>query len=109
MFIVDTDPQFTHPVKIKVPVDGGYLDQQFRARFRLIPVEEADTFDLADRVSTTAFLKRIVIELFDLVGADNQPLSYSDKLRDKLLSNPIVRIALRDAYYGAVSGATLGN
>lgn len=109
MFVVDPEPTFVHPVKVKTPIDGGYLDQQFRAKFRVIPVDESSTFDLNDRESTTAFLQRIIVEMYDLVDAADQPVSYNDLLRDKIIANPIVRVAIRDAYYGAISGSKLGN
>ena len=45
----------------------------------------------------------------DLAGDDDQPMPYSDALRDELLKVPYVRAALAKSYFTAVTKAAVGN
>ena len=106
MFTVDPDPKFTHDVKVRVPADGGFVDQTFKATFRVIPTDEMAGFDLTDRDSSTNFLRRAIVSMDGLVGADGKTaIPYSDVLRDQLLSVPYVRTALGITYFDAVAGS----
>ncbi|MDT7533730.1 hypothetical protein OVY48_09870 [Sphingobium sp. SA2] len=109
MFVVDPNPTFTHPVKVKVPVDGGYEEQSFKVTFNVIPTDEVADFDLGNGEGSTAFLRRAVKHMDDLIGKDEKPVPYSDKLRDLLLGQLYVRKALARAYFDAMSGAQSGN
>jgi len=109
MFVVDPDPQFTHTVKVKVPVDGGYEEQSCKATFRVIPTEEAATFDLTDGAESTEFLRRALVSLDDLVDGNKQPVPYNDTLRDQLLSRAYFRTAVARTYFAAMTGAQSGN
>lgn len=109
MFIVTHEPQFTHSVTVRVPVDGGYEDQKCKATFRVLPVEEAGAFDLTDGAASTAFLRRVVVSMDELEGPDKQPVQWNDGVRDGLFSLPYVRSALTRTYFAAVGGARLGN
>ena len=110
MFTIDPDPKFTHVVKVRVPVDGGFAEQSFKATFRVIPAEEAATYDLSTGADSAAFLRRAIVSMDELVGADGQTtVPYSDALRDQLLAVSYVRSALGRTYFEAVAGAPLGN
>ncbi len=110
MFIVDPDPKFTHPVKVRVPVDGGFDDQSFKVTFRVIPTDQMKLYDLSDGESSAAFLKRAIVSMDDLVGTDGKTaVPYNDSIRDQLLSVAYVRAALGRTYFEAVAGAALGN
>lgn len=109
MFVVDPNPTFTHPVKVKVPVDGGFEDQTFKATFNLIPAEEVSDYDLSKGADSKDFVTRAVVSMDDLVDKDRQPVPYSDKIRDLLLSQSYVRKALARTYFEAVSGGQSGN
>ena len=104
MFVVDLNPTFTHTVKVKVPVDGGFVDQTFRATFAVVPTDEAKNYDLGDGEGSTAFLRRAVTHMHDLVGLDDQPVPYNERLRDTLLSQIYVRKALARTYFDAMAG-----
>ena len=111
MFNVTENRTFTHVVKVKTPVDGGYETETLKATFNLISVEEAEAFDLRVRDGTTAFLLRVVNKLDDLADAKKQPVTYSDKVRDFLFGQPHVRQALATGYFEAVAneGPKKGN
>jgi len=109
MFVVDPDPQFTHAVKVKVPVDGGFKEQSFKATYRVIPTDEMAAFDLSDGVGSANFLRRALVSMDELVDANKEPLPYNDVLRDQLLLNPYVRRALAQTYFDAVAPARSGN
>lgn len=109
MFKLDPEQTFRHKVVAKVPVDGGYRSDEFRATFRVVPVDKMAQFDLHDGPSSTEFLKHAVVHLDDVAGVDDAPIEYSDELRDQVIALPYARVALVRAYHEAVSGALLGN
>jgi hypothetical protein len=109
MFVIETEPKFTHTVKVSVPVDGGYEDQTLTARYRVLRTEEFNSLDLSTGAGHADFLRKAIISLDDIAGADKKPIPYSDALRDQLLSLNYVRQALSKAYFEAVSGARAGN
>jgi hypothetical protein len=102
MFKVTKNQTFTHPVKVRTPIDGGYLDETFKATFNLISTEEANGFDRTTE-GTTLFLRRVLVRCDDLVDEAKQPLPWSDDLRDHLIFLPHVRIALWRAYEEAIA------
>lgn len=107
MFKVTTEPKFTHPVTVMVPVDGGHKEQTFTCTFRVADVEALDK--LKDEEGQKGLLQRVICGMADLVGEDDQPLPYSDELRDQLIGVPYVRLAMLVAYTGAVTKAKAGN
>ena len=107
MFKVTTDPRFTHPVKVFVPVDGGHKEQTFKATFRVEDVEQLE--QVQDELGQRGVLERVIVGMSDLVGDDDQPLEYNDALRDQLIGVPFVRIALFRTYLEAVTKARAGN
>jgi hypothetical protein len=109
MFVLDADPQFTHTVKVKVPDDGGYRDESFQATFRVIPAEEAATFDLTSGAASADFLRRAIVHMDGLVTVDREPVSYNDAVRDQVLGLPYARAALGRTYFEAIQGARAGN
>lgn len=110
MFIIETEPTFTHEVKVLVPVDGGYRQDTFKARYRVMPTEDADKYDLFKEDQSKAFLRAVVIGLEDIVDDQRKPVPYSDTLRDRLLGWPHTRRALAATYFEAIKGtARQGN
>lgn len=109
MFIVDPNPTFTHNVKVQVPVDGGHKAQDFKATFAVLPVDEVKNYDLSQGAGSTEFLRRVVVGMSDLVGKNEEPVSYNNEIRDLLLGQAYVRAALTRTYFEAVSGQAAGN
>ncbi|PZQ20463.1 MAG: hypothetical protein DI569_15460 [Sphingopyxis macrogoltabida] len=109
MFTYDPRPTFTHKVKVKVPVDGGHADQDFKATFAVMPADEVSDYELGTIPGSTDFLKKIIVSMSDLVGKDDQPVSYNDQVRDGMLSLVYVRKALVQTYLQAMAGAQAGN
>jgi len=109
MFKIDPNPQFTHTVKIRVPVDGGFREDTLKATFRVIPTDEAKTFDLSEGSGSRDFLCRAIVNLDDIADAEGNPLPYNDALRDQLLNFQYVRVGLGRAYFEGVAGARTGN
>lgn len=109
MFKIIDNPEFTHEVKVMVPVDGGHEEQTFRARFRLVDEGEVDPLKARTAEEFVAFLKRAIVGLEDLVDAAGKPLPYSDALRDRLIALPFIRVALTRTYLAAVTKAREGN
>jgi hypothetical protein len=109
MFKIAAEPTFTHDVTARVPVDGGYIDEKFRATFRTLDPAEAGKFDLMTAEGSTAFLKRAVVKLDDIGDAQGKAMEWSDALFDEVLKLPWARAALARAYFSAVAGAKAGN
>lgn len=107
MFTVEEHPEFTHEVKVLVPVDGGHEEQSFKCRFRV--VDEPDQADLLKPGGVMAFVRRIVVTMDDLADAKGKALVWSDAVRDRIIAMPHVRIALLKAYRSALAGERAGN
>lgn len=109
MFKIAESPEFTHTVPVMVPVDGGHREDTLTVRYRVLPIERADDFDLNTGQGTVDFLKAVVAEVGDVVGPDDKPLPWNDRLRDQLFGLYYVRLALVNAYLKAVMKARMGN
>lgn len=107
MFKIVENPEFTHTVKVQVPVDGGHELQEFKARFRVI--EDPDEALFVSVEAVKAYLRRLVIEMSDLADETGKALQWSDMIREAMLAQPHVRIALLHTYRAAVSKVRAGN
>jgi len=106
MLRIDKDPAFRTVVTVKLP---GEEQESFRARFRVLGLAEQETFELGSAEGATGFLRRVLFDGEDIAGADNQPLVWSDELRDRLIDLPHIRSALVRAYFEGVASAREGN
>ncbi len=106
--IVD-NPTFSREVTARVPVEGGWRDENFKATFNVIPIDETDDFDVGTPGGTYDFLCRAIVSLDDIIDGEKVPLDYNDELRDRVLQLSYVRRALFDAYIDGVKGARAGN
>ncbi len=109
MFKIDDNPTFTHTVKARVPIDGGYDDQPFKVTYGLIPAQEYQALNLDTPEDSKKLFDRVVRSVDDVVGADGEPLPYSDALRDKLYALPWARFAIIRGYFEAIGRAAAGN
>jgi hypothetical protein len=109
MYVVVANPTFTHTVNVLVPSDGGHDKQTLRATFRVLPSDKESEFDISTIEGSNGFLRAIIVELLDLVDAKEQPVPYSDKLRDQLFALPFIRTALVKTYFDAIRKAAEGN
>ncbi len=109
MFKIDDNPTFTHTVEIDVPADGGSERQSLKATFRVLPASELAEFDTSRNEGQKDFLRAVIVKLDDIVGGDDKPLPYNDKLRDHLLDLFYVRIPLMNAYSRAMVIGRVGN
>lgn len=107
MFKVSATPTFTHAVTVCVPVDGGFREDKCKATFRVLPLEQLGQGD--DGISQTESVRRILVSMEELEGADGKPLPWSDELRDQLIDVPYVRAALLQTYLAAVTKTKVGN
>ncbi len=109
MFKIADNPTFTHDVEINVPADGGSERQSLKATFKVLPANELAAFDTGTNEGQKDFLRAVIVKLDDLVGEDDKPLPYNDKLRDHLLELFYVRIPLMNAYSRAMVIGRVGN
>lgn len=107
MFKVSSDPKFTHPVTVCVPVDGGHKNMTFPVTFRVMPLDQLDDGQGAE--GQAASLRKVITHMEDLVGDNDQPIPYSDEIRDQLIAVPYVRLALMKTYLEAVTKTKAGN
>lgn len=106
MFKVSSEPRFTHTVTACVPVDGGHENMTFKCTFRVVPLEQLGGEDNETQAES---LKKIVTHMDDLLDDADQPLPYSDAIRDKLIEVPYVRYAMMQTYLAAVTKTKAGN
>ncbi|NEX47600.1 hypothetical protein [Pseudotabrizicola algicola] len=109
MLKIVKNPEFTAPVKVQVPAEGGYADMNFTARFKALTVSESEAFDMMSIRGTDDWLRTILIGWDGVVGEDDQPLSFNNAVRDQLLDVPFIRMAIIQAYNAAMMGAKRGN
>lgn len=110
MFAIIKDPEFTHEVKVYVPVDDGHQEHTFRARFRVMPPTSAgDVFELGSTREIRSFLQTAVVAIEDVTDEVGKPLKSTPKLIDQLLDMVFVRNALMRTYINAIVGARVGN
>ena len=108
MFDIDENPEFTHPVTVKTPVDGGYREDTFKARFKALDEEDLQNYGNTIE-GHKEMLRAVVTDLFDIVGDDKKPIPFTADLLEKLIGKTNARLALIKAYSGALNGARLGN
>lgn len=109
MFKIIKNPEFTAAVKVTIPVEGGFADASFTARFRALSVSETDAFNLFTAEGTSDYLRTIFVGWEDVCDDAGQPMSFNNAARDELIDLPYVRSALVTAYNAAMSGAKRGN
>lgn len=99
-------PEWTHEVTISVPVDGGFENQTCRVRYRLLGEAAIDPTDQTPE----SMLRAVVVRIDDLVDeATNEPMAWSDAVRDQLFAMPFMQVGLVRGYYRSVTGAREGN
>jgi hypothetical protein len=73
--------------------------------FRVLPLDQlGDREGSAGQIET---LRKVVVSMGDLVDENDQPISYSDEIRDQLIQF-FVRLALLKAYIEAMSKMKTG-
>ena len=105
MLKIARNPEFTHEVTVRVPVDGGFADQKFKARYRMVPWNDLGAIE-NDPESQA---RMVLIGWEGIVDDEEQPIPYSDAMRDQLLGMLFMRVAILRVYVDAVAGAKRGN
>jgi hypothetical protein len=109
MFKLMPEMTWLWPVSVKVPSEGGFIDQAFRARFRLAPDElryaigEART-DQELQQRTAALMSAALMEIYDVVDEHDAPVALNDVTRPALLANPLILRGLTNAYVQSLTG-----
>src|SRR5258707_1023849 len=97
-FNIAAKPTFRRPVTVHVPDGDAARTEQFIATFRVLPVDDEAKFDLETGEGSTGFLKAVIVRLDDLADANGKAVEYSDDVRDEVLRQPYVRMALARTY-----------
>jgi hypothetical protein len=109
MFKLAESPQFTHVITVQHPVDGGFDTSTLRVTYRVLGESRFADVNLDERVSSTEFLREVLVGFDDVQDANGQPLPFNDRTRDALIDVPFMRVALAKGYFEAVYKAQLGN
>lgn len=109
MLKLTRNPTFTATVKVQIPTDTGPLEASFKARFKALTISAAEAFDLNSVQGTNVWLREILIGWEGVVDEDGNPAPFDDGVRDQLLDLPWNRMAIIQAYNGAMLGAKRGN
>ncbi|WP_316200404.1 MULTISPECIES: hypothetical protein [unclassified Bradyrhizobium] len=100
---------FTHDVKVLIPSDGGHVEEQLKTKFVYLQSDELKEFDLGTIAGTDMFLDKTVMTFLDLADDDGQPIACTPEIRERLLRDPNVRLALSAHYFAAVTKVPEGN
>lgn len=109
MLKITRNPTFTATVKVQIPTDNGHLEASFKARFKALTISEAEAFDMGTLQGTNDWLRTILIGWDGVVDEDGNPAPFDVGVRDQLLDLPWTRMAVMQAYNGAMLGAKRGN
>ncbi|MEM5477173.1 hypothetical protein [Pacificibacter sp. AS14] len=110
MFKISQNHAFTHTVKVQTPIDDDeFRTDTFKARFKMLPSNEAEAFDLRSPEGTKDFVRAVVLSTEDILGEDNKPMPHTPELLEQLISVYAVRIEFVNTYFAAVTKARLGN
>ncbi|MGZ9811287.1 hypothetical protein ACXN5S_12565 [Pseudoroseicyclus sp. H15] len=110
MFKIVKEPQFTHKVTVKVPVDGGHESQTMMVRYRYVPDAELSQIYADNPANGDSEMARAVtVSLDDLAGEDGQKLDCTPEVMEQVFSKTYARAAIIAGYVAAVSKAAAGN
>lgn len=109
MLKLEQNPTFTRTVVARVPVDGGYCDEEFTATFKVVPLEKLKDFDTVSEEGTRVFLEAVIESLGDIADESGKQVPYSTELRDRVLGLAFCRTALAREYTKSITGAIEGN
>jgi hypothetical protein len=107
--VSSNERQFTARVTANVPVDGGNREERFKARYRVLSTDQLENFELGSSQGTTDFLRAVIVELFELVDDNNNPVAYNDDVRDQVIIDPVARTALIRGYFDNIGKGRKGN
>lgn len=107
MLKIISDPQFT--VDVEVDIAGAGPSQTLRTTFRAISDDEMADHDVNTAEGFKLFLRRVIVAFHDLVDDAEQPVAYTEGLRDEVLSFIHIRNALNRAYFAALFKARAKN
>jgi len=98
MFQIPELHEFTWPVTVRKPVDGGNFESEtFTGRFKIIEQSRADQL-VTDGAAEEFFIGWGE----DVAGADGKPLPVTEANKALLLNIPYVKRAVHEAYLEAV-------
>lgn len=109
MFKLLQNPEFSHTVKLSIPVDGGHDSQTFTARFRALSISEVAAHDTMTTAGTDAYLRDIVVGWEGVIDDQGEPIPFNSANLDRLIDLPFARQALLETYNSAMMGARRGN
>lgn len=106
MFKLEPDATWTWPVVVRVPSEGGFLEKQFRAHFRLIEEERRRELDaMPQPEGTDQLLREAVVKVLDVTDQADELQPHSAELFQAMIKIPWIRIGLLNSYLRALSGA----
>lgn len=103
MFILKPDNTYDWPVRVQVPREGAFQEQQFTAIFKVMPHERIQEMVNANKVDLD-FLREVVVGWRQVKAEDQTEIPFSPEARDRLLGIPYVVRALFNAFAESASG-----
>jgi len=111
MFKMKQSSQFRWPVKFQWPDNGKFIDRQFDATFRRVHTDDINRASreiaAGDALSQIAqFLDGVVIAVHDvdLTDAADQPITDPELVRQAMIGDPTISLAMYRAYTEAIAG-----
>jgi len=105
MFKLQQSENYSWPVKVKVPVDGGlFIEQTFDAVFKRLAASKTKELVGSENMNDIEFAKSVLIGWKGVTDDSGNDVPFSDGTRDSLLDVPSVATAVVESYLMSSSG-----
>jgi len=106
-FIIKKDKNYTWPVTISEPVDGGsFNDQKVRVKFKMLSQARIDEIIKNEAEDDADILNDVLVGWDDgaFKNEDGSDLAFNEDNKDLVLSVPYVRNALLKGFFESTAG-----
>lgn len=106
-FVIKKDKNYTWPITISEPVDGGaFNDQKVRVKFKMLSQARIDEVVKDEAEQDADILKDVLVGWDDEAFKDESgaAIPFNEDNKDLILSVPFVRGALVKGFFESISG-----
>ncbi len=105
MFKIQKSENYSWPVKVKIPVDGGrYHEETFDAIFKRLPASKTRELIDSENMTDTDFAKNVLVDWKGVTDDKGVEIPFSESAMAQLLDVPAVALAVVEAYLISANG-----
>ncbi|HEC91270.1 MAG TPA: hypothetical protein ENI55_06350 [Alphaproteobacteria bacterium] len=102
MFVLkECDGNFTWPVEIRVPADGGHRKHEIKVTFKMIDQDRIDGLLASADVD---LLREVVVGWSGVQDEDGNEIAFSDDVLGRIIKKAFVRTAMAREYIRGING-----